>query len=155
MPKKPQKLILPKDPVIVGHDTEGKPIWLDPKDLVPSGDEIEELKANRFSAQEEKVLTQMVEAVFQQAAQFAEDTFLAIAPKPVCEAYLDSKLESVAAWHNENGFNVIQDGIETIIKYRGKVIRSMRARIDKRYESEIARRVRKTVKEAQKPVIQT
>ena len=48
--------IVPKDPVKIGQTKDGQPVWMEPKDLIPTKDEEQELKSNILTGREQGIV---------------------------------------------------------------------------------------------------
>jgi hypothetical protein len=143
MSDKPVKIVFPKDPVQIGKTPDGKPIWVDPKDMMPTEDDKLQTKENLLNSREHAAIHKMTQAVFVNAGRFVQDTFYHIAPREVIEAHEDSKMGKVAEWVASVHYEVIQDGLTTVVKVGGKVVRSMVANIGNNCADLVDRNVRK------------
>ena len=145
MSEKPVKIILPKDPVQIGKTPDGKPVWVDPKDMMPTEDEKLQLKENLLNAHEKAAIHKLTQVVLANAARFVQDTFYHIAPRDVVATHEDGEMGKVAEWARSVGYEVIQDGLLTVVKVKGKVIRTLAANVGKDCADLVERRVRKMV----------
>lgn len=145
MARNPVKIIIPKDPVQIGKTPQGAPIWCDPKDLVPNEDEKLQIKENLLNSHERNAINKLVQAVLTNAGRFIQDTFYHIAPKEVIEAHEDEKIGIVADWAAENRYEVIQDGLVTVIKFKGKELRRMKADVNPVCRDLVEHKVRQAI----------
>lgn len=142
MSEKLVKIVLPKDPVQIGKTSDGQPIWVDPKDMIPTDDERIQMKENVLNSHEQGAILKMAQTVFLNAARFVQDTFYHIAPREVITAHEDGEMAKVAEWARSVRYEVIQDGLTTVIKVRGKVIRSMAAAVSPACADLVERKIR-------------
>jgi hypothetical protein len=142
MSDKPVKILIPKERFQIGTTPDGQPVWVEPKELLPSEDEKLQLKENLMNSRERGAIQKMVALVFENAARFVQDTFYHVAPKEVIAAHEDGKMDVVAEWVSGTRYEVIQDGIATVIKSRGKVIREMKAKISGNAVELVERKIR-------------
>jgi len=145
MSDKPVKIILPKDPVQIGKTIDGQPIWVDPKDMVPTEDEKLQIRENLLSSHEHAAVDKLAAQVVLNAARFVQETFYRIAPREVVAAHEDGQMGKVSEWVRSAQYEVIQDGLRTVIKVRGKIIRSLVATVQKNCRAMVDRRVRKVI----------
>jgi hypothetical protein len=141
MKEKPVKIILPKDPYQIGQTKDGQPIWVDPKDFIQTPDEKLEQKDKMVSARFQTAVLKLAQEVIENSGRFLMATLENIVPESVFESG-----KSLTGWIDENGFEVIQDGLTTIIKCKGKVIRTMNANIEHQYAEAVSKRVMQLIK---------
>lgn len=142
MSDKPTRIIIPKDRFQVGSTPDGAPIWVDPKDLVPTEDERLQTKENLLNKKERHAIDKLASAVLVNAGRFVQATFYAIAPKDVLRAHEANEMGLVAEWVTANDYQVIQDGLTTVVKVGGKIIRKMTARVSENCADLVDKRVR-------------
>lgn len=139
---------LPNEPIPVTIGGEQK--YVDPKDLVLSGDEKEELQHNRLESKHSADIKKLVQAVYDNAAAFIFDTLQKVTPNKVLQSEDPGVHE---AWLNECGFESIQDGLSTYIRMKVegnmKVIRSMHAHVPKEHIRDVEIWIRKEAKLAE------
>lgn len=135
MKEKPFKIILPKDPYQIGQTKDGQPIWVDPKDFIQTPDEKVEQKDNMASARVQQQILQIARQVLDTAQLFIKTTLDQIIPESIDNAVAFSE------WEKVNGLQIIQDGLTTIIKVKGKVVRTMHANVEKRFAIQVAKKV--------------
>ncbi len=140
------KPVVPKDPVQIGKTKDGEPIWIEPKDLIPTKDEEQELSANTLSGRKESLVQDLASQVIDKASRFVEQTFLKTASETGLRIWQTGDSVGAVKWAQNAGYEAIQDGLTTIVKLRGKVIRDMYAEIDPRYRESVAMRVNALVK---------
>lgn len=145
MAEKPVKILLPKERFQIGTTPTGEPVWVDPKELLPTEDEKLQLKENMLNAKERAAIQKMAALVFANAARFVQDTFYRIAPIEVIHAHEKNEMGKVAAWAAANRYEVIQDGLVTVIKFSGKIIRKLVPNISKSCVDLVERKVRKII----------
>lgn len=135
MKEKPIKIILPKDPYQIGQTKDGQPIWVDPKDFIQTPDEKQEQKDNIASARLQQQILQIAKQVIDTAQLFIKSTLDQIVPESI------GNTAAFSEWESTNGLQIIQDGLTTVIKVKGKVARIMHANVDKRFASQVAKKV--------------
>jgi hypothetical protein len=145
MAEKPVKIVLPKERFQIGKTPDGKPVWVEPKDLLPTEDEKCELKQNLLNSRERGAIQKLANAVFMNAARFAQDTFYHIAPNEIIAAHESNEMGKVAAWASTVRYEVIQDGLVTVIKVKGKQIRQLHAAVSPSCADLVKRRVREMI----------
>lgn len=136
------KIILPKDPYQIGVMPNGDPVWVDPKDLIQSPDEKLEQKHNTLASRHAANVDKMAVAVIQNGVAFVEETIL-----NTTQGAVFTDKASLMNWLNQSGYAVIQDGLTTVVKIKGKVLRTMTATIDVRFRGDVSRRVMQTLGE--------
>lgn len=130
----------PTAPVILGKMPDGSPIWTDPKDLILTGDEVQELNDNKKRDGRAGVAQQLAAKVLENAEAFVRQTIanmFGACPRDSAEAWQE--------WLDGKGVEVIQDGLTTVVKVKGSEVRKMRARIDQRFAEEAEKFVRRMV----------
>lgn len=141
------KIIVPSvEQLQIGEDANGHPIWVETRDLINTAADNEALAHNKLKAANESALQKMVAVVLENATRFTDETFRHVAPRSVIQKADDGDMREWERWINEVGFHVIQDGLKTVVKMSGRVIREMDANVDKRFAEDVARRVNGYVK---------
>lgn len=152
MSDKPAKLIVPKDPVQIGKTRNGEPVWLDPKDLIPTPDEELERWDKTLDSRQRGMIDKAAKLVLMEAIAFLEQTVLATASKSFVEHYQSGTEKQVRDTLSHSGYEVIQDGLTTVVKLKGKILREMTADVTPRWRDFVARRVNQMVKAKQCPI---
>lgn len=145
-----EKPYVPKDPVVIGKTVDGQPVWMEPKDLIPTPDEELERVANTMACREDNFINKMAQAVLENAGRFIQETFLKTASRQGTEAFLKNQ-EDAFAWAVKAGYEAIQDGLKTVVKVRGRVVREMTATVAPCYRDSVAREVMRLVKQLPAP----
>lgn len=130
----------------IGETKDGKPIWLDLRELIASPDEREETKSKTLENRRLATIDTAAKLVLHNASLFIEETFLAIADDTGKRLYADGNAKGAFDYAVQNGVETIQDGLKTIIKVRGKIIREMTAKVAEPWRDRIAARVNELVK---------
>lgn len=150
MSDKPVKINLPKDPVVIGHTKEGEPIWLDMKDLIPTPDEDLERWDKTLDSQHQAMIDNAANVVLLNACLFLEDTVIATANSSLRERFLKTPPDKVEHLLLANGYTVIQDGLKTIVKLKGRILREMTAQCDLRWRDHVSERVNAFIRQRAK-----
>jgi len=145
MAEKPVKILLPKERFQIGKTPDGQPVWVEPKELVPTEDEKCELKQNLLNSRERGAIQKLAQAVLLNAARFVQDTFYHIAPNEVIALHESNEMRGVAAWASSVRYEVIQDGLVTVIKVKGKQIRHLHASVSPSCADLVEKRVREMI----------
>jgi hypothetical protein len=151
MSDKPPKLIVPNDPVQIGTTADGQPIHLDLRELIPTPDEHAERWAKTLDGRRAKLINDVALLVLKNAALFIEQTFWNTANQTGKRLYESGNAEAAFAWANSNGYEAIQDGLRTVVKHNGKVIRDMHANISESLAPAVAEQVSKIIKKVPMP----
>lgn len=130
----------------IGETKDGEPIWLDLRELIASPDEREETKSKTLENRRLATIDTAAKLVLHNASLFIEETFLVIADDTGKRLYADGNAKGAFDYAVQNGVETIQDGLKTIIKVRGKIIREMTAKVAEPWRDRIARRVNELVK---------
>lgn len=130
----------------IGTTPDGKPIFIDLRELLTSPEEHQERWDATLDKRQKAVVEKMASDVLQNAAIFIEDTFLAVSNRSGKERYMDGNAQAAFSSANEQGFTAVQDGLKTIIKVRGKIIRDMTASVDLRFREHVIRKVNELVR---------
>lgn len=134
-----------RDPEMrIGTTPEGQPIFMDLRELIASPSENEERMQLTVEQRIRNKIEKAALMVIENAGRFVEQTFLNITPNSVCNADDPRELTDYA---KRTGFQAIQDGLKTVCKSGGKVIREMNAKVPKGFEEQIANRVDALVRE--------
>lgn len=141
-----KKIDIPNPERQIGTTRDGKPVWLDIRELIATPEE----KAERQQKTVENRITATVDTaaklVLKNAALFIEQTFWNIADDTGKRLYADGNAKGAFDYAVQNGVETIQDGLKTIIKVRGKIIREMTAKVAEPWRDRIAQRVNELVK---------
>ena len=141
-----QQDYVPKDPVVIGKTPEGAPIWLEPKDLVPTPDEELERIHNTQRSREDDFIFRIASAVLDNASKFVEETFVNTAGRVGRNLNACADPLCAVEWALQAGYESIQDGLKTVVKVKGRVIREMTATIAPCYRERVAMKVMELVK---------
>lgn len=141
MSDKLPKLIIPKDPVKIGVTPDGQDVHLDLKELIPTPDENAERWSNTLELRRKKLINDTAMLVLKNAALFCEQTFWNTANQTGKRLYESGNAKAAHAWAVANGYEAIQDGLKTIVKHQGRIIRDMHANIPVGLADEVAKRV--------------
>lgn len=136
---------VPKDPIILGKMPDGSPIWADPKDFIPTPDEELERVSNTISCRESQLVHNLAQAVLENAGRFVEQTFLKTAGRSGVDAWCNSPTQAFE-WAVKAGYTSMQDGLTTVVKLKGRVIRTMTATLDQRLSESVAKKVMEMVR---------
>lgn len=137
---------VPKDPIVLGKMPDGSPIWMEPKDFIPTPDEELERVSNTLACRESQLVHKMAQSVMENAGRFIEQTFLKTASTLGVNAYFNDQRKGFE-WAVRAGYESIQDGLTTVVKLKGRVVRTMTATIDPRLSDLVTKRVMQMVKE--------
>lgn len=118
---------------------------MEPKDLIPTPDEERERVHNTLAARESNLVHKMASLVLENAGKFIEETFLKTAGHAGVGLYYNNQ-DRAFTWALKAGYESIQDGLKTIVKVKGRVIREMTADIEPRYAGVVARKVMEMIK---------
>jgi hypothetical protein len=143
---KPVKIIVSKDPVVIGQTKEGEPIWLDMKDLIPTPDEELERWDKTLDARQQALINRAAHMVLDNSCRFLEITILETIRPSVMQQILQAPADQAGRVLLGVGYTVVQDGLKTIVKFKGKVLREMTANISLRYRGHVAKRVNQIVR---------
>lgn len=132
---------------VIGGTPDGKPIWIDVRELIPTPEESEERWANTLEGRKKTMIDKLARLVLHNAALFIEQTFFNIADKRGRDLYSDNNSRGAFEYALENGIETIQDGLTTVVKVRGKIIRDMTAGITEPLREAVANRVNELVKQ--------
>ncbi len=146
MSDKPVKINVPKDPVQIGATADGQPIWFEPKDLIPTPDEDLERWDKTLDARQRNMIDQAARLVLDNSCRFLEVTILETAKPSVRLRILQAPKEKMDIVILGAGYAVVQDGLKTVVKFKGKVLREMTANISLRYREHVAKRVNQIVR---------
>ncbi len=142
------KPFVPKEPVQIGQTKDGQPIWMEPKDLIPTREEEQELASNILTGREDGIIQKLAMQVLDKAARFVEQTFLKTASQEDVQIWAAGDSMGAFEWAQRAGYVAIQDGLKTVVKIRGRVIRYMDADMPKRYRESVAKRVKELIRKA-------
>ena len=142
------KIFVPKEPYQIGQTSTGEPIWIDPKDSIQTPDEKLEQKQNMVDSRFDGNVEKIADVVIENAQNFLFETVIKTIPKSLVEL-LESDSKSFFKWFKKSDYHVIQDGLTTVVKHNGKILRSMTADVDVRFrEAVIARVMQKALQPA-------
>lgn len=136
---------VPKDPIVLGKMPDGSPIWMEPKDLIPTPEEELERVSNTLSSREANLVHKMAQSVLENAGRFVEQTFLKTASTSGVNAYFNDQRKGFE-WAVRAGYESLQDGLTTVVKLKGRVIRTMTAEIDHRLSGAVSKKVMEMVR---------
>lgn len=119
--------------------TPNGPVWAEAGAHKLTGDEKSELSAKLKAKAREAEVLKAAQQVQTMAAAFVESTLLSVAPQQVLQSYLSGMSGSegdggtlFADWLDKSGFGFRQEGLRSVITYRGKVINEVTATVDPR-----------------------
>lgn len=135
------KIILPSEPYQIGTTADGKPIWTDPKDLIPTPDEKLEQRHNMDASRFDGNVDKIVAVILVNAQRFVAETVIQTADENGLRLLHNTDQKGAVEWFVKAGYSAIQDGLTTVVKVKGKVIRSMTASVDARFRDAVAKRI--------------
>lgn len=141
-------LFIPKDPIVIGKMPDGSPIWVNPSDFIPTPDEELERIHNTKISRESTLVEKLAKTVLYNAGLFIEQTFLQTASQAGIDVYSGTSPEESIEWVLKAGYDTLQDGLTTVVKFKGSVVREMTATIDEEYSERVAQRVMSKIKES-------
>ena len=141
--RKPPKIT---DQIQIGKTPEGEPIWIEPKDLLNTPEEDAELQHNTNKSAEAALIDKAAMIVLDKAALFAEETVCKTANKTFMGQVISVPSPSALGLILGAGYEVIQEGLKTVVKYKGKVMRTMIAEVTPMYREMVAKRVDEIVR---------
>lgn len=130
----------------IGTTPDGKPIWMDMREMIASPDEDAERWAKTLESRKAAAIDQIAKLVLYNASLFIEETFFNIASNSGKQLLAAGDGQGAFQYAVENGISVIQDGTRTVIKHRGTVIREIVAKIPLNLQEPVAARVNAIVK---------
>jgi len=130
----------------IGTTPDGQPIWMDMRELLTSPDEKQELAHNTTAMQQNNAVNQMANDVLDNGRKLLEDTLLRTVQPGELERCLEGTPKDALKFISNLGFECIQDGLTTVIKRKGKILRTMTARVPLRFRQAVDRRVRAIVR---------
>jgi len=133
-------------PFQIAQTVDGQPVWMDPKDLILTPDENLEFLENKKSGRDASLIEQMAKMVIENSTRFVEQTFTNMMPQKIVDGFLDCKSAKTVEWIDREGLEVEQDGLKTVVKRKGKVIREMTATIEPKYREDVAKCVMRLLK---------
>lgn len=139
------KILISGEPYQIGQTSTGEPIWHDPKDMILTPDEKLEQRDNMNKSRMDAAVDKIAEVVIENAHRFISDTVLNTADNRGVELFVDMDSERFSEWMQKAGYNVVQDGLTTVIRLKDRVIRSMTANVDVRFQEAVAARVMRKV----------
>lgn len=130
----------------IGITPDGQPVFTDVRELISSPDEDAERWSKTIDNRRAALIEQVAKLVLRNAGLFIDRTFFEIASQSGRELLLKGDGQAAFQYAVENGIQTIQDGLKTVIKHRGKVIREMDANISASLAPHVAKRVNEIVK---------
>ncbi len=134
------KISIPSEPFQIGQTSTGAPIWTDPKDMIMTPDEKLEQRHNMNASKFDGNVEKIANVVLENAQRFISETILNTASSDGVRLFMDADPD-FESWMEKAGYNVIQDGLTTVVKVKDRIIRSMTADVDMRFRSAVADRV--------------
>lgn len=141
--RKPPKLT---DQIQIGKTPEGEPIWIEPKDLLNTPDEDAELQHNTNKSAEAAMIDKAAVIVLDKATMFIEETIAKTGSKTFMGQVIAVPSPCALGLILGAGYEIIQDGLKTVVKYKGKVMRTMTAEVTPMYRDAVAKRVDEIVR---------
>ncbi len=146
MSKWHEKLDVTDPELVIGRTPTGEPIWLDMRELLTSPDEQQELEHNTVTMQRGEAAHKMAQDVVEQGCKLMQQTIRNMLD---CDAFV----LMAAMSHNELiehisrlGFTCIQDGLTTVVKRHGTVLRTMTAKVPPMWAAAVEQHVRAIVR---------
>lgn len=149
----PVRIVLPKDDFKIGETPDGQDIFIDPKEFILSEDEKLETKENISKTQRDAAVHKLALVALANAEQFFKQVIVATANEEgrnLLTRSMDGTIESNQAlmeWVERAGYSCIQDGLETVVKVKGKVVRQMTANPHRDLALDVAKRIMQLVKQ--------
>lgn len=126
---------------VIGQTADGKPIWLDMRELLTSPEECEALGDNKRASQREAVVHKMANDVIEQGQLLLAQTLdQTLAPEAQAQLQRESP-RGMVDFVSRLGFTCIQDGLTTVVKRHGKVLRTMTAKVPPLWRPAVTKRV--------------
>lgn len=133
-----------KDPLQkIGETPDGQPVWMDKRELLTSPEENEERIAKTLDSRQKAEIDKAARVILSNASRFIEATALDITPRRVVNA---ANPKAMLDYAQATGLVAIQDGLKTIVKSGGKIVREMTAKVPPALADAIAKRVNELVK---------
>ena len=145
--KPPVRIILPKDNFQIGVTPEGEPVWVDPKEFLINDDEKLEIRHNIAATKHDAEVHKLALVALANAEQFFKQTVVNTSDVRGRSLYMktsDGTIESDQAlfeYIQSSGYECVQDGLDTIVKLKGKVIRHMTAKVHPDLALSVAQRI--------------
>jgi hypothetical protein len=125
----------------VGTTLGGEAIHAAVGDILLNTEEQRELSNKLALRPHLVVVRQLAEAVLHNAGCFVTQCFAQLAPADVVDdSYHGGDI--FTNWMDKSGFEVLQDGITTIIKVKGKVVNELTAKVDERFKKDVEVEIR-------------
>lgn len=132
---------------VIGQTPDGKPVWVDMRELLTSPDERLAMLDGQAATKQQAVVQRMASDVVDRGmllmAQTLDDVL-----SPSAKAQLNRCTDKKAVdFISRMGFSCIQDGLTTVIKRHGTVLRTQHADVAPAWRDRVARQVRVLVGE--------
>ena len=141
-----KKQEIPEPERQIGTTPDGKPIFVDLREILTSPDEHLERWDTTLHQRKAAMIDRMANDVLESACKFIELTYLNVIGKAGEKLYREGRSKAAFELAQQNGLEAIQDGLQTIIKVKGKIVRSMTANIDLQWREYVAHRVNQLVR---------
>lgn len=128
-----RQVLLRKDPI-------NGDIWTTAGELAMGGLDNEKLSSNLKAERSRINIQKIATAVIENAARFFEGCLEDLAPQTVLESYNGTREDEgrlFQEWIEGAGIGFKQDGLRSLVIYRGKVINELVADVDHRYVDEV------------------
>lgn len=146
-----EKLPVPEPERQIGETADGKPIFVDLRELIASPSEEDQRWSTTLDNRRAALVEKCAQLVLKNAALFIEHTFWRTANRTGQRLYESGNAQAAFAWASANGYEAIQDGLKTVVKHNGKVIRDMHANISQSLAPLVSKRVMELVKQIPNP----
>lgn len=128
--------------VLITHRADGTPIWTTVGDNRMTGDNKAELSSNLAAARHQAEVVKTMRYVQESASAFFEAMILQVAPQAVLDDYAahsagQSKGSLFLEWFEKSGFGYKQDGLKSVVTYKGRVLSEMTATVDPRLAQDV------------------
>jgi hypothetical protein len=118
-------------------------VWTTAGEITMDEGNKEELSHNLRVHRKQALINKLVIRVQVQAAKFLEKTFLELAPQQVVESFLGSDGGRLFLdWMEKSGVGFQQDGLKTVVTYKGRVINELVATIPLEHKSAVEQEIK-------------
>jgi hypothetical protein len=130
----------------IGTTADGKPVFIDVRELIASPDEEAERWTKTLDSRKASLVDAMANMVLENAARFIEQTYWNIVPETGKKLYATGDPRDAFEYAQSCGIEAMQDGLTTVVKHKGEVLRLMTADVSPVLRDQVSQRVTELVK---------
>lgn len=131
---------------VIGTSADGKPIFLDLRELIASPSDHEERRHKTAESRKDSKIDQLARLALSNAELLVFRVFWKSTDDEGKKLFYDRDVRGLWELMTKGGMEVVQDGLTTVVKGRGKVLETMTFKVEESIREQVARRINEIVR---------